>query len=662
MKRHILSIVCLVALYLTCTPLFAQKAPISWGDIPKADLAMTVYERDTSAAAVVLADYGELLLTSNTSEYICRFTHHKRVKILKKSGFGHADISIPFQHKNGYEKIIRAKAQVISPSGKVYPVSKKEMFEETINEYWSALKFSFPNVEVGSIFEYEYLLESGNIVELQAWDFQESIPVRHSELRTDLAAGFTYLYLFEGTDEMEKSEEDGVITFQGEATVKFSDNRFILENVPALVEEAYITTLKDYRARLRFQLNKVELPGVSKTDYLHSWEYIAKELLARPSFGEQFTRKQNYKKVLEAVQPLVVGKSTETEKAEAIYNFLAQRINWEGYYGIFVSEKLDNSFEKNKAVAAEANFMLLAVLRELDISADPVLISTRSHGKHLPKYPLLDQFNHVIVRAKLDGTYQLLDVNSPLRAMGYPRVNALNYKGWVVSEKPEWIDIESAKSSDVFMIQSRFAENGTLEGEWTAQFKGYSAFEEREKYLANPNAAYWQERLAASTGTAIIKDVKVEKGKENTETFRTDFSFIIADAAVRNGDYLYFSPVLYTGLKENPFKTEKRRYPVDFPYPLTTQYIFKLELPEGYAIEALPEAAKILLPNNGGTFYYSLAEKDGTLEIVSRFMLNQRHFTAYQYPDLKSFFGFVLEKHQEQVVLKKVNTVAESKD
>lgn len=41
----------------------AQKPPIKFGNVPLEDLKMTIYNLDSSATAVVLADYGESTIT-----------------------------------------------------------------------------------------------------------------------------------------------------------------------------------------------------------------------------------------------------------------------------------------------------------------------------------------------------------------------------------------------------------------------------------------------------------------------------------------------------------------------------------------------------------------------------------------------------------------------
>lgn len=104
--------------------LSAKKPPAKWGDIPEADLKMTVYEQDPEADAVVLVDYGSVEFEINDKMQVNTF-FHRRIKILKKSGFEQGDISIGFAKKNN-EKIVGIKAQVILPNGEKISVSKKK--------------------------------------------------------------------------------------------------------------------------------------------------------------------------------------------------------------------------------------------------------------------------------------------------------------------------------------------------------------------------------------------------------------------------------------------------------------------------------------------------------------------------------------------------------
>ena len=104
-------------------------------------------------------------------------------------------------------------------------------------------------------------------------------------------------------------------------------------------------------------------------------------------------------------------------------------------------DKLKAVFEKGFAGSGQLNLMLLVLLREAGIAADPVLTSTRSHGKMYEDYPLLDQFNHLLIMAEVDGKSMILEATDPLRPMGCPDMETLNKRGW--NTEKGWVDIEA---------------------------------------------------------------------------------------------------------------------------------------------------------------------------------------------------------------------------
>ena len=67
--------------------LLAHPLPMEFGKVPNTDLQMTVYEQDTSAAAIVLCDVAQITVELISGEYKCRLKRHRRLKILKEAGF-----------------------------------------------------------------------------------------------------------------------------------------------------------------------------------------------------------------------------------------------------------------------------------------------------------------------------------------------------------------------------------------------------------------------------------------------------------------------------------------------------------------------------------------------------------------------------------------------
>ena len=636
----------------------AQPAPIVWDSIPEADLQMTIYEPDSSAEAVVLGDYGSVFIFSSAQSYGYVLSRHRRIKILKKSGFDYGDVTLTFYHHNDLEHIKSISAQIILPDGQKSVLTKENVFVEAINGFWAAVKFSFPNITEGAIIEYKYHLQSKHMVEIQPWYFQESIPVRHSEYRVSNTSTFSYVSLFEAGEYMDKVEDtDDLTVYQKEDTrLELYGNRYLMQNAPALKEEAYITTMSDYRPRIRFQLSKAFDYGSRRyKEHLSTWSELAENLLKNASFGDQFLQKKNFKKLLAATKNLIKDDQSEQEKAAIIYDFLTQNLSWNGSYGIMASRKLDKAFATKQGSSAELNLMCLALLNAYDIEAKPLLTSTRNHGKMTSIYPLVDQFNHVLVLTNFsDGSKKILDISHELLPMGLPHINALNHRGWVVDEEAKhWMDIAPPTCRDFVGFTTKLKEDGSIEGRVRASFHNYSAYIERKRIKNEPDRSFWEGRLGNGREEAKIEDLTFKNLDNKNKKLTSSASFSILDEAITMDDFIYFTPVIYSNFDENPFKVEKRQFPVDFPYPFEEKVVLDIEFPEGYTIEELPEAIDISIPNGGANYQFAVRETGDKIQVVNQLSISQTQFAPDEYQELKMLFDQMIEKQGEQIVLKK---------
>lgn len=636
--------------------LFSQESPIKWGEVPPPDILMTTYEPDTAAEAVVLCDYAYVEIFTNSSDYGYYRYHHKRVKILDKSAFDRGNISIPYYSHNGLESIRDLKAQVISPAGQITELSKKDFYTEVINDYWSSINFSFANLQEGSVFEYKYELHSQFMEELRTWYFQEDIPVRWSEYRVNNQSYFAYALLFEGGDYMNQSElpDGGTLFHNGETKIHILNGRYIMENAPALQEEGFITTMNDYRARIRFQLSEVIRPGGYHETYMSTWEELADELLQDSYFGERFLKRKNYKKLVEEATPAIEAAGTVEEKIRAAYHFVANQVNWNEHFGLFTDRSLDDAFETKLASAAEMNMMCLAILNHFEIPATPLLTSTRTHGKMTRDYPIRKQFNHLMILAEVDGKPTILDVGDPLRPMGLPRLGALNKMAWKVdTESPNWIEIVPILTRESLGGGLEISPEGDIHGSIRATYYTYSAYAERANHRQDAKGDYWKERLGHRFEDVRIDSIHFANVEDTDERFTTTVRFTYPDAIDMEADILYFSPILLTSFPENPFKLKERAYPVDFPYIFEEKYIMSIKVPEQFEVDELPETVNFSLPDDKGRFVFSIDQKGDRIQLISQLFISQQVYTPDEYPAIKELFDLLVEKHGEQIVFKR---------
>jgi hypothetical protein len=215
-----------------------------------------------------------------------------RIKILNKNGFDYGNVGVPYYAHEKSEQFYLLKAAIYQPDGSSAKLTKKDVFTEEYNKYWSQARFAFPQVSEGAIIEYTYAINSNRFYEPEDWFFQREIPVRHSELRIVYPAELEYTYFFQGNEGMKKIKDETNLTIlegrNGRCTIKPSV--FVFENAPAMKQESYITTMDDYRARLRFQLSKIKYRDGRVNRISTSWRELKEELEHSSSFGFHYLK------------------------------------------------------------------------------------------------------------------------------------------------------------------------------------------------------------------------------------------------------------------------------------------------------------------------------------------------------------------------------------
>lgn len=654
------------------TALQAQKPPMKWGQVELEELNRTTFPEDTTVGAVILGDYATLKFDfAQGSRYV--FEHHRRIKILDKSAFNYGNIQI---YLYGDDQISGLKAQTISGgSGQTFRLKGRDFYEEEVAEGVKALKFTFPNLEEGAVIEYTYTILSNRLVQLRPWYYQHDIPTRRSEFRADIPIWFDYLFLTNGrSPEISEQERltknfrvtryttkqagrlgsvrqaSGTTTMSGEVT----RYRFVMENVPALKEEAFITTMDDYRASLRFQLQVIQFPDQPVDQILSSWPDVAKRLLTSTSFGLQFEKKRNQKQLLEVLAPHLPADGTPSEKALAAYYYLQDALEWDGSYWYNAGESVLECFDRKRGSSGELNLILMTVLKALDVECYPVLLSTRSHGKMIQLYPILRQFNHMVTVAMINDQLLILDLSDDERPVGVPRKASLNKVGWLVSEtNPQWINIAPPGASTARMFQMSLSENGDLSYQVQTKSEGYHAVDIRDMVSGAEVEQALAKELQKHFPESQTEGMQVALPDNPVDAVKCGYTAHVPGAAQAFNDFIYFSPCILPYFEENPFQKAERRYPVDLAHPFDVRDVFIIEIPEGYVLEEMPEAANFALPGKAGSFDFTPTETIGKVNLVYSLRLDKTHFEPKEYAALKQFLDLVIEKQGEQFVFRK---------
>jgi hypothetical protein len=652
-------IIFLSAISLLSSKINAQELPkMEWDKILSDDLKMKQWASDSTAEAAVLGDFGHIFM-AEVREYMgFNLTHHKRIKIFSKSAFDRANVSIGYYSKDDNEYILKIKAQTILPNGKRIPVESKSFVVEKLDENISIQKFTFPAVTEGAVLEYEYEMASKDLQGLKAWEFQHDIPTRYSFINVNVESRFSYTYLYQGKQNIKQTEvlydNKNSSTYGSELSrTRFG---FYTENLPALKKEAYVSTIKDYIIKITFQLvDYYDRQGI-KHNVVPSWEKTVKELLDATYFGDNYLKKSKYDDVWEKVKLLVSPSDSAMKKINTIYDWVNENIEWDDYFRYYASKSPNEIFKKRKGNSADINFMLIALLREAGIEANPVILSTRENGRPFMDFPFLRQYNHTIAHVDLNGKMLLLDCGNINRPPGMIRIVALNDKGYLVKKKDsKWIDIVPSVSSQVSIGNLTLTEEGGIKGSISYQFKGVAAAEKRYESGRDSTGKTLKEAIAKRLPDWIVDSVYFKNLNDSREPLQENLYLRINNVGQVNDDFIYVKPTLQSGWEKSPFKMPTRIYPVEFPYPMNEQYVMNLKIPKGYKVEEMPKQVNLSLPPDDARFQYLISAQGENINLIVKINVKRTVFANENYEYLKKFFDDIASKLDEQIVLKKVS-------
>ena len=640
---------------------FAQEGFMKWNNIPLSDLKMKTYELDEEANAVVLGQTVSAKFEYYGDQRAMIYLYHVRIKILSKAGLDQATIEIPYHSSDQLQGINFIKGYTSTlKDGKIVKtkLTKKDIFNEKVNEFISQKKFTMPSVEVGSIIEYKYQLNSKRLTVLEDFYFQREIPVKWAEVNFKTPGYFEYISLMQTPLPFHISTEKSINYDLGAEYKKVNGRHYhwVVKDAPALVKERFTTTINNHRQRIRIQLKKVQYPGQLAQYIFNTWQDTRKTLMEHNDFGDRFLNKNSTRKT-SAKCPAVSDLSMDKEqRVKEIYQFVQNNMKWDGTYGYMADKSFDYIFNTKTGDAGEINLMLVSLLRNAGFDAYPALLSTRKNGKHTPLYPILRQFNYVIAEVMIDDEILLLDAVDPVLPAGMVSFRCLNDQAWSLrGEQGTWINVPAQKSLKIVHINLKLEEDGSAAGFIKSTYKGYDAVSQRREAISSKENVYIEEGIKEDIPNVKI-DSLVFKNRDNINAkFYETFYLSIPEAAEVAGDLIYFNPLLNQGWEKNPFKLDERTYPINLGYPFYTQIIMNITPPEGYTIDELPENVVINLLNKGGNFQFlSNTLPNGSTQIISKLkMLNNKYYSE-DYHHIKQFFDMVIDNHSTQLVYKKV--------
>ena len=647
---------------LLCSLLLAMTASaegiepnLKWGKPTQEELTMTEYAPDKDADAVVLFRQVDVFYQFINGNFRIHNIVKCRLKVLKPEGKRVADGSIYLKGSENTRSTLetvrglKAVAYNMEDSKLVKTKMESSMtHEEQIDKTDRLLKFSVPQVRVGTVIEYEYRLESDFFYELRDWYAQGDIPVVYTKYSLSVPSWFSFHIEESGMNKLEKKTDTGSLTI-GSETVTTNEQTFVGRNLPALKDDDYVWRAEDYGNKVTHELQGIYIPGAVHKSYTSEWSDIDEILLSDSECGGRIKKNSPLKdEVTAAGIPQIADIK---ERVEATWKLLHQRVRWDGKYA-FWAKSGSKVLKEGTGTNADINFLFINMLHDAGIEANPIVLRLRDRGRLPISHASIKYLSTFVVGIMMnDSTMAYFDSSAE---DGYldvlPARLSVDRARLIRKGKPGvWVNLqEVAQGSERSYIQATLNADGTISGTRTNALAGEAAASLRKMWRT------------AKDSTEVIRDMQEKTGIEITEYHlqgRYDFSPNIVEVVKFNmqcsstDDIVYLNPLVIAPISKNPFTAETRNLPVELPYKQRETVNVAITLPDGWQIEE--GLQPIVLRFDGITASIMCKQNGNQLQVAYKLDIKRTFFTQQQYQDLKAFMERLVESCKNIVAVNK---------
>lgn len=616
------------------------------------DLKETRSAIDSTAPAAYLYRYGNTWYEKDDTGWVMVTEIFTRVKIYTKEGYDYANAELQF-----YSGKHEAKGKFLDActynfeNGSIIktPAKEENTFEKDIDENFSSITLTLPNVKEGSIVEYTTKVTTPYFGNLEDWYFQYDIPAVKVQYDIRIPIYLIYNVYTVGYVDVKRQKDPPLIDNPYTEAKEFWYT-YSAENIPPFKDESFVSNRENYIGKLQHELSKMQFPNSVIQNFATDWESMSRKIYSHENFGRELKMDNYFKDDLEA---LLKGLEGDEAKIKTIFNYVQGRMTWNGRSNFLCKKGVKDAYKEKSGNVAEINLMLTAMLREAGLDANPVILSTRKNGIAL--FPSVYAYNYVVCAVKQGDKTILLDATSKYTTPGILPNRALNWVGRLIKKNGDNQEIDlmpKTPSKEAIVLMCEVAADGTVTGQARDQYLAQAAYGYREEYAEMSRESYLEEFEKEYEGIQV-ENYKMTNQNDLEKPLIEEYTFTHNGSAEAIGNKIYINPMIFFTRNETPFKAEKREYAVDFVYPHETRYNINIKIPEGYTVASLPKAINLGMEQNIGSFRYNIAQVGATIQVSAIYTINFASVGQDYYQTLRDFFSKMVEKQNEKIVLVK---------
>ncbi|MGI4789062.1 MAG: DUF3857 domain-containing transglutaminase family protein [Janthinobacterium lividum] len=530
------------------------------------------------ASAITLRDESVIKLNADGTSVDVT---HETFKIFNQRAHDKAEITIPFDA--GTEKITNVHARTIKPSGTVLtagggdihtsaPYSEFAMYDDA-----KVTGISMPGVEDGVIIDYVYTRTTTKAFlpnqYSETWTFRDGVdPVKFSKMTLTAPASMKI-------NTLPQNASDMTATVTPSADGKRKTYIWKMSDLSTIIPEPEMPPAYTF-------IPSVEISTIPSWQVISHWYQglAAGQMEVSPE-------------IKETVKTLTAGKTTDTDKARAIYywvegqtRYVALELGLSAFQPHPAADVCRNRYGDCKDMAT----LLLTMLHEAGVkTAWPVLLGAESQAPVQSYLAAPTFFNHAIVRADIDGKPYWFDSTAAMCPFGQIPGGDRGVNAFVIRDGGgafETIPLGSPEdNSETTTTKALLSADGSAECQTTVDMSGDNGLGARLSFRGLQTSQLkpgFQTMVSHFSPNASLLDYTLSPLADRDQPVVFGLTYHAPLWATRTGHLLIIDG---KDMASTPYDRASRIYPVYESRTAEAVDDLIVTLPAGYTLEDKPD-------------------------------------------------------------------------
>ncbi|WOD44797.1 DUF3857 domain-containing protein [Hwangdonia lutea] len=527
---------------------------------------------------------------------------------------------------------------------------EKDEMDQSFYDDTKSLNFIFPNLQKGSksVLKYSEIVKNPRF--LSPFYFGDFSPIINNKVTIIVDKNINLSFKEFNTDTLNiafnKEEKRNTVTYTWE-----------LKNMDEYDYETNAPTYKKILPHIvpiitSFKVKNTSNNLAKNVSDLYAWYY---------SLVKDINKEEVDENLVKLVEELTANKTTDLEKVKAIYYWTQKNIKYIAFeyaLGGFIPRQANDVFKKKYGDCKDNSSILYKMLEIAGLKGDLTWIGTRSipYNYNEVPTPLVD--NHMILSYTNHGKTYFLDATGRYVPIDFPTsfiqgkeaLIADGASNYVIKKVP----IIPAEKNAVIDTTTVNLNGENLIGNSKVEISGYNKID-CFNYLENETTAekikaFYNGRLQKGNNKFLINSFSETNKFDYEKNLIVNYDFTINGYAKKLGDEIYLNLNLIKDLSS--YKTEKdRKNDIEYKHTNAFNYTTTLIIPEGYAIDYVPENVSFSNDYLSSSITYTV--KKDRIVYNHSYRLNFINLNLNEQSQVNSLIKKIEKAFNEVIILKK---------